>query len=90
VITNELLLINNHLVLSAAAKAGVEIILSGHIHRNTGFKEGAIVIACAGSATVFEEPQGNWIHLFDISVDSGAVTMHKSDYQWDRASGAFR
>ena len=77
-------------VIGAAYKSKISIILAGHIHDRKLIRLGGLDIVCAGSACVFEEKQGNWLHLMEIEIKNGAAQLiQKTDYQWSDADGDF-
>ena len=77
-------------VIQAAHNSKVNLILSGHIHDRKSIKLSELNIVCAGSACVFEEEKGNWLHILEIQVENGATqVLKKTDYQWSDVDADF-
>jgi 3',5'-cyclic AMP phosphodiesterase CpdA len=77
-------------VLDAADDLGVKLILAGHIHHPTQFREGATIVQCAGSALSFFDIDGNWIHFLEIHAAGRAATLQRRiDYRWNEDQSDF-
>lgn len=87
----KLLLIDYELVEGAAARLGVSLILSGHLHQNEVMQtQYGTPILAAGSLCSYDDDGNNWAHVINIEVKNSRVLLcEKIDYRWDDAAQDF-
>jgi 3',5'-cyclic AMP phosphodiesterase CpdA len=91
-ISRDLALLNEAALIARANTCGVLHILAGHTHRSLLYPPApgpAIEVFCAGTACQYVAPGGNVIHLLDVTVDAGRVSVSRADLRWNQARGAF-
>jgi 3',5'-cyclic AMP phosphodiesterase CpdA len=83
-------LLRDDLVMDAASRQSVPIILSGHLHRRIEHLSQGIHIFCAGSMTSCEEDGNQWIHLLEFEVQGEYIqSCQKTDFRWDDGQTEF-
>lgn len=82
-ISDQLRLLKDDDLLSAAKRSGITAVLSGHTHLPAIYFSGVPVL-CAGSATQHICPDGNFVHdtAFHLLAD-GSVEVARTDFRWD-------
>ncbi len=78
-------LIDDQLVVEAAHRKKIPIILSGHLHKKIeGNTKLGTQIFCAGSMTSSEEDGNHWLHLIELNFEGEAITLCKKiDFLWN-------
>ena len=83
-------LLNYEAVLEAARACNIKVILAGHIHEKKVVRLDDIDVVCAGSACIFAQGNGNWMHNLTIDAQDGIARLStKVDYRWEDAAGEF-
>lgn len=81
-------LINDDSLIEAAEQQGVAAILAGHTHEcrdyDISFGAAPVRVLCAGTATQYHAPGGNFVHLVEIHVAAGSTTVSRTSLRFDR------
>lgn len=72
-----------HLLIEAAEKSGINLLLAGHLHESLVRKVGKdIHVLCAGSLSSLGDRY--WIHFLELEVAGDSVAhCIRADYAWD-------
>jgi 3',5'-cyclic AMP phosphodiesterase CpdA len=73
----ELRLIDGDRLIEAAQELDVRYLLCGHTHSHLQYQAGLgqpVTVFCVGSAAQRNGPSDNTLNLFDVEVESGAIT----------------
>jgi hypothetical protein len=83
-------LLDDHLLMDAARRQRIPLILSGHLHRKIEDVDHSARIFCAGSMTSCEEDGNQWIHFLELEVQGEHIaSCQKTDFRWDDAQAEF-